>query len=113
VERGEDILKGAQRELREEIGLSAAHWLEVLDMVPSGTVTDDRQVAFIAWGFERAERDPDPQEVLQIKRVPFGEPLAMALTGQIRDAGTIAVFATTALKASRGELPAEIVRRVI
>jgi 8-oxo-dGTP pyrophosphatase MutT (NUDIX family) len=112
AETGEDHVASARRELSEEVGLEAEHWLKVLDMVPSGSLTDERQIGFVAWGFERTERDPDPQEVLSVRRVPFRAALDLALDGEIRDAGTIALLAATESRALRQTLPAELVRRV-
>ena len=113
AEAGTDLAEGGKRELREEGGLVAEHWLELLDIAPSGSLTDERQVAFVAWGFEHSARDPDPQEVLQVRRVQFADALEMVLNAEIRDAGTIAVLAVTALKANRRELPAELIQRVL
>ena len=109
----EDLAHAARRELSEEAGLAADHWLELLDLVPSGSVTDERQVGFVAWGFERVGRDPDPQEVLRVRRMPFAEAVALALDGSIRDAGTVALLAAVQVRADRNALPPELVRRVL
>jgi hypothetical protein len=91
----------------------AEHWLQTLELVPSGSLTDEQQVGFIAWGFERTERDPDPQEVLQVRRTRFADALEMALRGQIRDAGTVALLTSTAVKRGAPRLPPQLVRRVV
>ena len=113
AEAGEDLTESARRELSEEVGLRAEHWLKVLDLVPSGSLTDERQIGFVAWGFEQTERDPDPQEVLAVRRLPFESALDLALRGEIRDAGTIALLATVEIQAQQQNLPAELVRRVL
>jgi 8-oxo-dGTP pyrophosphatase MutT (NUDIX family) len=111
-EAGEDFVEAARRELAEEAGLAAAHWLKLLDMVPSGSITDERQIGFVAWGFEHVPREPDPQEVLRVKRLPFAEALACVLDGSVMDAGTIAMLATAEAAAARRALPAELVARI-
>ena len=112
-EHNEALLDAAQRELREEAGLAAQNWLPLLDLVPSGSVTDERQAVFVAWGFEFVPRDPDPQEVLRLRRVTVAEALSLVLDGTIRDAGTVAALAAATLKAARGELPEEVARRLL
>jgi 8-oxo-dGTP pyrophosphatase MutT (NUDIX family) len=112
AEPGEDFIEAARRELAEEAGLAAEHWLKLVDMVPSGSITDERQIGFVAWGFEHTSRDPDRQEVLRLKRVPFAEALAGVLDGSLRDAGTIAMLSVADAAAARGALPPELVRRI-
>ena len=112
AEPGEDFGAAAHRELAEEAGLAAEHWLKLLDLVPSGSVTDERQIAFVAWSFEHVLRDPDPQEVLRVRRMPFAEALAGALSGSLRDAGTVALLAAAAAAAAHGILPGELISRI-
>jgi len=112
AEPGEDFVEAARRELAEEAGLAAEHWLGLLDLIPSGSVTDERQIGFVAWGFEHVPREPDPQEVLRVKRLPFAEALAGVLDGSLRDAGTVAMLSVAQAAAARGALPAELVRRI-
>ena len=93
--------------------LSAEHWLRVLDLVPSGSLTDERQIGFVASGFEHVPRDPDPQEVLRVKRIRYSEALDLALDGSIRDAGTVAMLTAVQVRALGGALPFELVDRII
>jgi 8-oxo-dGTP pyrophosphatase MutT (NUDIX family) len=46
-EPGEDLERAARRELSEEVGLSAEHSLKLLDMVATGSLTDNRQIGFV------------------------------------------------------------------
>ena len=85
AEPGEDLTKAAMRELQEEVGLSATQWEPLLDLVPSGSTTSERQVCFLAWGFEHVPRDPDPQEVLRVRRLPMAEAYSSVCDGSIRD----------------------------
>jgi ADP-ribose diphosphatase len=102
----------AERELREEAGLLAENWLPSLQLVPSGSITDEQELSFIAWGFDRVERDLDPQEVIRLRRVPFDEAVRMALTGEIRDAGSVAAILALHVKALRGDLPDDLAARM-
>ena len=64
-------LESAQRELREECGLAAGCWKEILGMDLSNSVSDERSTAFLAWELSEAPAQPDETEKLQVARVPF------------------------------------------
>ena len=87
---GEDPLAGIQRELAEEAGLKAAHWQEVLRMEMTNSITDERAIAWLAWGLEPTPGEPDPTEIIQVARVPFLDLVDEIGTGAIRDAFTVA-----------------------
>ena len=86
----EDPFEAIQRELREEAGLKAEHWQQVLDMDLSNSVTDERAICWVAWGFSTLEREPDPTEVFAEVRVPFMNLLAEIERGAVRDSLTVA-----------------------
>jgi 8-oxo-dGTP pyrophosphatase MutT (NUDIX family) len=111
-EKGEAPQTSAARELAEEVGLAARHWLRLPHLIPSGAICDERQELYLAWGLSPAARETDPQEVLRVKRVPFREVLDMVLAGEISDAGTVAAVLTCHVRACRGELPEEIARHL-
>ncbi len=50
------ILESAQRELREECGLVAGSWLEILGMDLSNSVTDERGTAVLGVGLQHFDR---------------------------------------------------------
>ncbi len=91
----ENPLAGVQRELAEEAGLKARYWTEVLRMELSNSITDERAIAWLAWGLSPVPQAPDPTEVIETVRVPFLTLMTEIDRGAIRDAFTIA----TALKA--------------
>lgn len=91
----EDPLAGVQRELAEEAGLKARFWTEVLRMELSNSLTDERAIAWLAWGLTPVPASPDPTEVIATVRVPFTAVMAEIDRGSIRDAFTVA----TVLKA--------------
>ncbi len=109
-EKTEPARVGAERELREETGLVARHWLELPHLIPSGSITDERQHLFLAWGLAAGEGSPDPQEVLRTRRVSVAEGLRMVRDGEIADAGTVAAFLMADLKARHGHLPDDVAR---
>lgn len=102
------LLESAQRELREECGLSARHWMPVLETDLSNSVTDERGTAFLAWGLEDHVAAPEETEVLEIIRVPFWDAVDRVKLGAIRDLVSVAALLRVALMAAQRELPEEV-----
>ena len=55
-------IESARRELREECGLAAEHWLPVLGMDLSNSVTDEQGTAFLAWDLTDGRSEPEDTE---------------------------------------------------
>ena len=105
-------LESAVRELREECGLSARRWTEILGMDLSNSVTDERSTTFLAWELSEARAQPDITEKLQIARIPFWNAVDRVKRGEIRDSISIAALLRVALMALQGELPEQIARAI-
>ncbi len=93
----EDSLTGAKRELKEETGLIASEWHELLKIHTSNSVTDECGFIYIATRLSQESPDWDETEVLQIKRLPLKEAVRMVMDGEITDSLSIAGL----LKAAR------------
>jgi 8-oxo-dGTP pyrophosphatase MutT (NUDIX family) len=109
----EDPLEGARRELAEEAGLEAAHWLPACKAEMSNSVTDERAMAWIAWGLTPVPIAPDPTEIIRVVRVPFGDLLREIGTGAIRDMFTLATALRAYHMAREGELPPELAKAML
>lgn len=109
----EDPLAGARRELAEEAGLAATHWREALKVEMSNSITDERAVAWIAWGLSPVPADPDPTEIIRLARVPFGDLLREVGRGAIRDMFTVATTLRAYHMAREGELPAPLAEAML
>lgn len=94
---GTDPLATAQRELKEETGLVAAHWEQIMDFHLSNSVTDEYGVAYLARGLQQEEAEPEDTEELQLRRLPLTEAIAMTLDGRIKDALSILALQRVAL----------------
>lgn len=102
--KAEDPLDGAKRELREEAGLAAADWRQVLTMQLSNASSDEIFFGYLATGLTGTPREPDPTEQLAVIRVPFREALRAATAGHIQDAITVAMLLRIHHMAHEGEL---------
>jgi len=110
--RSVPALESAQRELREECGLVARHWMEIQCMELSNSVSDERSTGFLAWGLSEVSAEPEETEQLQVARVRFWEAVDRVKRGEIRDAVSVAALLRVALMALQGELPEQIARAI-
>lgn len=94
---GEDPLAAAQRELREETGLTARDWSLLGTAHLSNSVTDEVAFLYLATGLTSGTAEPEGTERLEVWRVPFVEALRMALGGEITDAMSVLAIQRYAL----------------
>lgn len=87
---GVDILESAKRELKEETGLSAGKWTDVMRIHTSNSVTDEEGFVFLAEDLTQGETEFEETEVLLIKKLPFQEVVEMVMNGEITDGISIA-----------------------
>jgi 8-oxo-dGTP pyrophosphatase MutT (NUDIX family) len=95
---GESALDGARRELREETGVEATDWRELVRFHLSNSITDEAGVLFAARALRHGTAAPDPTEELAIRWAPFDEAMAMIGNGRITDAMTIMALQSIALE---------------
>lgn len=85
VDKGEEPLKAAQRELREETGYEAAEWHLLGRCAPNPGKQSSYAHLFVARGATRAgEQRLDSTEDIRVRLVPAGDLLAMADEGAIQ-----------------------------
>ncbi|HEU4616474.1 MAG TPA: NUDIX hydrolase [Gammaproteobacteria bacterium] len=102
----EDPRAAAERELREETGLSAARWRELMTVHTSNSVTDESGVVYVAEGLVAGEQEPEETEDLTVKAMPFGEAYRWALEGRITDAISLAAIFRLAAERAGSAAPA-------
>lgn len=95
-----DPLAGARRELKEETGLTAGRWQQILAVRISNSVTDESGVVYVAEDLEQGEPEFDDTEKIEIRRLPFDDVLRMVMDGEITDC--LSVTGTLKLAALRG-----------
>ena len=80
------VLESAQRELKEETGLTAKKWTEILRTHLSNSVSDEEGFIFLAEGLEHGESEQEETEAdMKVWKLPFTETLDMVMTGKITD----------------------------
>ncbi|SHN14972.1 8-oxo-dGTP pyrophosphatase MutT, NUDIX family [Cyclobacterium lianum] len=94
--QGLSALESARRELKEETGLSAKKWTEIMKIHTSNSVTDEVGYVYVAEDLQAGQPEFDDTEDLQIWRLPFSEALEMVMAGRITDAISIAAILKTA-----------------
>ncbi|MGI9260077.1 MAG: NUDIX domain-containing protein [Gammaproteobacteria bacterium] len=88
----EDPLMAAKRELREETGLTAAHWVEVMRLHPSNSVSDEKGIVYLARDLSLGDPEPEDTEVLAIKKIPLSGAFSWTREGKITDAISVAAI---------------------
>lgn len=89
---GEAPIDAAQRELREETGLTAADWTEVMRLHTSNSITDECGIVYVARELTEGETAFEESEDLEIRKLPLSEAVMMVKRGEITDAVTVAAL---------------------
>jgi ADP-ribose pyrophosphatase len=100
----ESNLEAAQRELKEETGLEARDWTEIMKMHLSNSVSDEVGYVFVAKNLTMGMAQPEDTEELKLKKIPLEEALAMCMRGEITDSVTLLALFKTKLLLEQGLL---------
>lgn len=85
-----DMLESAKRELKEETGLIAEKWTNIMRIHTSNSVTDEEGFVFLAEGLTEGETEFEETEELHVLKLPLKEAIQKVLNGEITDAISIA-----------------------
>lgn len=91
LEYGEDPTEAAIRELKEETGAVAGDFRSLGELYPSPGYCGEIIRMYLARDLTFGETHLDEDEFLDLERVPFDELVEQVLSGEIKDAKTIAV----------------------
>ena len=97
-------IETAKRELKEETGLTAGKWTEILKLHLSNSITDEFGFVFLAQELTQGESAPEETEDLAIKKLSFNEVYKMTLNHQITDSVSIAAIQKVKLMMYEGLL---------
>ncbi len=102
---GEEPLRAAARELREETGLVAREWTAIGRMFALNGVCDAPEHVFLARGLTAADDgDGDgraEEGITAVHRVPWADALGMVANGTITDGETVAALMYAAIALGR------------
>ena len=84
------MLESAARELKEETGLTAGKYTEIMKIHTSNSVTDETGFVFLAEQLIEGEAEYEDTEVLQIHKLPLREALQWVMDGRITDSLSVA-----------------------
>ncbi len=90
LEYGEDPAQAAIRELREETGAVAGDFQSLGELYPSPGYCGEIIRMYLARDLSFGDTDPDEDEFLGLERIPFDRLVEQVLSGEIKDAKTIA-----------------------
>ena len=90
LEKGEDPMLAAKRELEEETGLVAKTLKPLFVLYPTPGYTNEKIYIYEAVGVEKGQQHLDAGEFLNVVYLPVEEAARMIASGEIRDAKTIA-----------------------
>lgn len=89
LEKGEDPLEAAKRELREETGYLAKNWESLGYIFTTFGICDEKLYLFKASDLTFDTPDPDEGEILDYFELPLDEVYNLIKNGTINDAKTI------------------------
>ena len=91
LERGEDPLKAAERELAEETGFAAGKMIYLGGYYSSPGISTEKLHLYLAVRLRSGEAHPDEGEFLDLLRIPYEELYERVINGEIPDAKTAVI----------------------
>jgi ADP-ribose pyrophosphatase len=90
IDKGEQELAAAKRELIEETGYTARSWRRILRFYASPGFVAETMALFLARELRAGAAQPEDDEVIEIRFFPLSSAVRMVTNQTIRDAKTIA-----------------------
>ncbi len=89
---GETPIITAARELKEETGIVAKKFEEIMQLDCSNSATDEHAYVFLATELSFEEAEPEETEDLAVKKIHINDVFNMVLNGEITDAISVAAI---------------------
>lgn len=87
-----DPLESAKRELKEETGIVASDFKEIMRLHLSNSATNELAIVYLAKNLVFNEAEPEESEVLQVKKIHISEAFEWVMQGKITDAISVAAI---------------------
>ena len=97
LEKGEDHAVCGRRELLEETGYTCSEYVYLGEMLPTPAYNSEVTHMYLAKGLTFSSQNLDPDEFLDVERIPLAEAVKQVMDGTIRDGKT----QVTIMKAAR------------
>jgi ADP-ribose pyrophosphatase len=100
--------EGAMRELQEELGCVAGRLEKLSEFFVSPGFCEEKMWLYLATDLTETEQQLEPDELLDVLRIPFTLALEMITDGEIQDAKTIIglLLAAPRVRAKSADYPA-------
>ena len=95
IEKDEDPIKTAKRELKEETGFVAEQLIFIGEFPASPGYTDEIFHIFIAKGLNQTGSAPEEDEFLDLIKLPWDEAIQLISENKISDSKTVLAFLMT------------------
>ena len=92
LEKGEDPMNAAGRELVEETGYLAGRLSRLIDFYSSPGILSEKMYTFAAYDLEKVGQDLEDDEEIEVMPVKWDDAVRMIREGQIMDGKTIATL---------------------
>lgn len=89
LNKDEDPLIGAKRELEEEIGVTSENIEKLVEFYVSPGFLTEKMNVYLATNLKQGEQNLDEDEILTIEKLTFEEAFAKIRSNEIKDAKTI------------------------
>lgn len=90
LDPGEDPYTGGLRELREETGAVPGVYESLGRIIPAPGCYSEVLHLYLARDLKMESQDLDPDEFLNVERIPFDEMVRRCMSGEVEDAKTVA-----------------------
>lgn len=87
-----DPIESAKLELKEETGIVAEKYQEIMRLHLSNSATDELAIIFVGRKLKFEESEPEESEVLQVKKMHINEAFDWCMEGKITDAMSVAAI---------------------
>jgi ADP-ribose pyrophosphatase len=89
IDKGENDLHAAKRELLEETGYTASHWKRILSFYASPGFLAETMNLYLARGLRAGTAQPEADEFIEVRMVPLSAAVRMVMRGTVKDGKTI------------------------
>lgn len=98
LEKDEDPLECAKRELAEETGFGAREWRCLSDFFTTPGFSNEVLYLYLATDLYPDPREADSEEFIELFKIPYTQAVSMVTSGEVKDAKTIIGILLTGYK---------------